>query len=170
MAGMDSRISTAEPSRSAFSATATTSLVLLVILLGCGDPSPDPETFAVVPVEERTVREPCAHRDPRRQAFFGDLHVHTAISSDAWNYDLEVRPDGAYSFAFGESIWLPPNDDSGRGTREVRLARPLDFMGVTDHAEFFGEGFKRLLFGDQPHLDSRLVEAFAVTDCCSRVR
>ena len=72
-------------------------------------------------------------------ALFGDLHVHTALSSDAWNYDLEVRPAGAYEFAFGRPILLPPKDEAGRGTRSVRIDRPLDFAAVTDHAEFFGE-------------------------------
>jgi hypothetical protein len=72
-------------------------------------------------------------------ALFGDLHVHTSLSSDAWNYDLEVRPTGAYRYAFGQSILLPPKDEAGRGTRSVRIDRPLDFAAVTDHAEFLGE-------------------------------
>ncbi|MEE3328345.1 MAG: DUF3604 domain-containing protein [Myxococcota bacterium] len=74
-----------------------------------------------------------------RQAFFGDLHVHTALSSDAWNYDVRARPRDAYAYAFGREILLPPNDASGRGTRPARIDRPLDFTAVTDHAEFLGE-------------------------------
>ncbi|MFP6639610.1 MAG: DUF3604 domain-containing protein, partial [Myxococcota bacterium] len=74
-----------------------------------------------------------------RRALFGDLHVHTALSSDAWNYDVRVRPREAYGYAFGEEVRLAPNDENGRGTRAVRIDRPLDFAAVTDHAEFLGE-------------------------------
>jgi hypothetical protein len=44
---------------------------------------------------------------------------------------------GAYRYAFGESVKLPLGDDFE--ARSVQIDRPLDFMGVTDHAEFFGE-------------------------------
>ncbi len=55
-------------------------------------------------------------------------------------FDVRVTPDGAYRYAFGEEIELPPNDRNGAGTRQVRIDRPLDFAAVTDHAEFLGEG------------------------------
>ncbi len=71
---------------------------------------------------------------------FGDLHVHTALSNDAYSFGLRVGPDGAYRYAFGEPIGLPPHGPGGDATREVRIDRPLDFAAVTDHAEFLGEG------------------------------
>ncbi len=114
--------------------------------VGCGSEPVDPEDFVArtIPMYEgagavKAESEGCLNRAPLRQAFFGDLHVHTALSSDAWNYDVEVRPRDAYAYAFGESIWLPPKDAQGNPTREVRIDRPLDFMAVTDHAEFLGE-------------------------------
>ena len=107
--------------------------------VGCGSDAPDPEHFAVPEGVEAPAREACAHRDERKMALWGDLHVHTMLSSDAWNYDLQVRPDGAYRYAFGGEIPLPPNDENGRGTRTAWIDRPLDFAAVTDHAEFFGE-------------------------------
>ena len=55
-------------------------------------------------------------------------------------FDVRVTPNGAYRYAFGETIDLPPNDQNGDGTRTVRIDRPLDFAAVTDHAEFLGEG------------------------------
>jgi hypothetical protein len=84
-------------------------------------------------------RAACARHDPLRQVFWGDLHVHTALSSDAWGFGVRVSPDMAYAFAKGATLALPPADAEGRGTRRVALARPLDFMAVTDHAEFLGE-------------------------------
>jgi len=84
-------------------------------------------------------REPCAARDPNRRAFFGDFHVHTAFSMDAYTWDLRATPDDAYRFARGGDLALPPLDAQGKSTRTIRLERPLDFAAVTDHAEWLGE-------------------------------
>ncbi len=84
-------------------------------------------------------REPCAQRVPAGQAFFGDLHVHTGLSMDTRIRGGASTPDEAYRFARGQEIRLSPYDDEGRGTRPLRLDRPLDFAAVTDHAEWLGE-------------------------------
>ena len=66
-----------------------------------------------------------------RQAYFGDLHLHTGLSYDAWGmFGVKIMPDEAYRFARGEPI-------SYLG-RTVRRAEPLDFLAVTDHSEFLG--------------------------------
>lgn len=83
-------------------------------------------------------RAPCADRDPLRQAFFGDLHVHTGFSMDAYDGGVRNTPEDAYRFARGEEIGTAPFVD-GKGTRAVQIGRPLDFAAVTDHAEFLGE-------------------------------
>ncbi len=82
----------------------------------------------------------CAHWDPLRQPFFGDVHVHTRISFDAWLYGVRGGPRDAYRFARGDTIGLPPYDAIGNPTRVHQLRAPLDFAAVTDHAELFGEG------------------------------
>jgi hypothetical protein len=84
-------------------------------------------------------REACADRDPRRQAFFGELHIHSALSMDGWLADVRNGPDETYRFGRGEEVLLPPLDAEGRGTRPARLERPLDFVALTDHADFQGE-------------------------------
>ncbi|MCH2171820.1 DUF3604 domain-containing protein [Myxococcota bacterium] len=81
----------------------------------------------------------CAGQDPSGQAFFGELHVHTKFSFDAYPFDVRVTPDQAYAFARGQPIRLPPLDAGGKGSRWLRIDRPLDFAAVTDHAEMFGE-------------------------------
>ena len=80
----------------------------------------------------------CAHYSAERRAFFGDTHVHTSLSHDAWAFDTRITPGGAYRFARGEAMGLPPLDETGRGTRIIRIERPLDFAAVADHAEYFG--------------------------------
>ena len=46
-------------------------------------------------------REPCEHRTALRQPFFGDLHVHTALSMDTTIRGGTSTPDEAYRFARG---------------------------------------------------------------------
>jgi hypothetical protein len=85
------------------------------------------------------TRAPCDHRDPLRRPFFGDLHVHTTFSLDASTQGTRTRPAEAYRFARGEAIGLHPFTRDGTPLRQARLARPLDFAAVTDHAELLGE-------------------------------
>jgi len=84
-------------------------------------------------------RRPCANRDPLRQPFFGDLHVHTGYSVDAWVQDTFATPDDAYRFATGEPIAVPPFSTAGQPLQLARIDRPLDFAAVTDHAEWLAE-------------------------------
>lgn len=98
----------------------------------CDLPEPGPSTY-------QEQREPCADRNPLRNAYFGDLHVHTRLSFDAYADETRAGPREAYRFAKGEAIQVPPLDASGQGTQTLQLSRPLDFAAVTDHAEFLGE-------------------------------
>jgi hypothetical protein len=67
-----------------------------------------------------------------RNAYFGDLHVHTHLSFDAYIFNVRTTPDDAYRFGRGEAIGHAAGFN-------VRLAGgPLDFVAVTDHAEFMG--------------------------------
>ena len=68
--------------------------------------------------------------NPDRNAYFGDLHVHTYISNDAYIFNLRRTPDDAYRFAKGEALGHASGYD-------IRLTGgPLDFVAVTDHAEY----------------------------------
>lgn len=70
--------------------------------------------------------------DPsQRRAFFGDLHLHTGFSFDAYSLmGTRTTPDEAYRYARGEPITYLG--------RTIRRAEPLDFTAVTDHSEFLG--------------------------------
>ena len=94
---------------------------------------------ALVGPAQADDRAPCADHDPLRRPLFGDLHVHTGWSFDAWNADVRVTPEEAYAYARGQEVRLPPLDAAGEGTLAVVNDRPLDFAAVTDHAEFMGE-------------------------------
>jgi len=89
---------------------------------------------------ERTeTRVPCAHSEPLRRPFFGDTHVHTAFSFDAWGQGTLARPRDAYRFAQGEAIGIQPYDAAGKPGGHIQLRRPLDYAVVTDHSDLFGE-------------------------------
>ena len=70
--------------------------------------------------------------DYPKQVFFGDLHLHSNISADAQSMgNLLLTSADAYRFARGEQVM------ASNGL-PARLKRPLDFLAVTDHAEFMG--------------------------------
>jgi hypothetical protein len=115
--------------------------ILPLCLLACSSTSA-PIDGAVPDRPSREVPEAravCARRNPLREPFFGDLHVHTALSFDAATWGVRARPADAYRFARGEEIGLSPYGADGRPTRTARLSRPLDFAAVTDHSEFLAE-------------------------------
>jgi hypothetical protein len=84
-------------------------------------------------------RADCSAFELLRSPFFGETHVHTQYSADAWVAGALGTPNEAYEFAKGNPLGLPPLDAMGVPTRSAQLSRPLDFTIVTDHAEQFGE-------------------------------
>ena len=87
---------------------------------------------------ERTEeRAPCADFKPLKKPLYGDLHVHTRYSFDAYVSSLRRDPVDAYRFARGETIHIPAAD--GVGEIATTISRPLDFAAVTDHGEFLGQ-------------------------------
>ena len=66
-----------------------------------------------------------------RNAYYGDLHVHTAYSFDGYAFGTLASPHDAYRFARGEAIKNP-------GGYEMQLTEPMDFYAVTDHGMFLG--------------------------------
>ena len=137
--------------------------MLLALLTACGGCSSGPDSGLS---SDPTAREACADRQPLRQLLWGDLHVHTALSFDAWVYDVRLQPDDAYAFARGETVYLPPLDSQGQGTTAVALSRPLDFAAVTDHAEYFGEVYACVTEG-VPGYDSDICQGYRESDAAS---
>jgi hypothetical protein len=73
-----------------------------------------------------------AQGNPEREAYFGETHVHTSWSLDAYIFgNMKTGPEDAYKFAMGQPIQHPAG-------YEIKIRRPLDFMAVTDHAEYAG--------------------------------
>lgn len=66
-----------------------------------------------------------------KNVYFGDLHIHTALSFDSYLFGNRLGIKDAYRFANGKELMMATGET-------MRLARPLDFAAVTDHAESFG--------------------------------
>ena len=70
-------------------------------------------------------------KNATRTAYFGDLHVHTTYSFDAFAFGTLATPYDAYRYALGDTIQHPAGFD-------MTLRVPLDFYAVTDHAMYMG--------------------------------
>jgi hypothetical protein len=82
-------------------------------------------------LEPERIYSPFAGRDYPDQVLFGDTHFHTNLSFDAGLVGTRLTMDEGYRFARGEMVI------SNTG-QPVQLIRPLDFLVITDHAEFIG--------------------------------
>ncbi len=69
--------------------------------------------------------------NPERNAYFGETHVHTSWSLDAFTIGNITTPGEAYKYFKGEPIKHPLGYD-------VKIDTPLDWAGVTDHSEYAG--------------------------------
>lgn len=71
---------------------------------------------------------------PERTLLWGDTHLHTTYSSDAYsNNNLTADPDTAFRYATGQPVIHPYH------RAKVQIETPLDFLVVSDHAEFLGQ-------------------------------
>ena len=80
---------------------------------------------------QATTEQP-PQRNPDRNAYFGEEHIHTSWSVDAWVMGNRITgPDDALKYAQGQTIKHPLGYD-------IKIDTPMDFMGVTDHSEYVG--------------------------------
>jgi len=70
-------------------------------------------------------------REGLTNLYWGDLHLHSQLSADAYILQTRLTKDQAFEFARGQTVQA----DNGM---PARLRRPLDFLAVTDHAEYLG--------------------------------
>ncbi|WP_337658309.1 DUF3604 domain-containing protein [Sphingorhabdus sp. Alg231-15] len=121
-------------------------LASAVLITGCsGAPSSD---------NERGDDSSVTLTEYPEQVYWGDLHLHTLYSFDSYNFgNKTLGPDEAYRFAQGEEV-------DAHGGRKAKLEQPLDFLMVSDHAEFTGV-FLGMEKGNPDIADTPLGKAWA---------
>ncbi len=109
-------------------------ILLCLFFSSCNSKTQESDNQAKNTVEEQetlTSNGKTADYNELKNAYFGDLHVHTSWSFDAFIYNVRTTPDDAYKYGKGDSI-------AHFTVGSVQLQRPLDFMAVSDHAEYMG--------------------------------
>jgi Protein of unknown function (DUF3604) len=76
------------------------------------------------------------------RVYWGDTHLHTSNSVDAFAFGAKLGPEDALRFARGEEV-------TATGGLKAKLDRPLDFLVIADHSG--GLGATQALY-DAPRL------------------
>ena len=109
--------------------TAAVAAGVTLVTLACVAPALSQD--APPPSGRKIAYSPYPAKKFPNRVYFGDTHLHTSYSADAGMAGAIVGPEQAYRFARGEEV----TSNSGL---PVKLARPLDFLVVADHAENLG--------------------------------
>ncbi|MBU1375013.1 MAG: DUF3604 domain-containing protein [Alphaproteobacteria bacterium] len=100
-------------------------LIPALIVAGCTAQADTTAKAPTTPVEKAVASA------ADRRAWFGELHLHTSYSFDAWGLmATKTTPDDAYRFGKGEAVSM--------NGQMIKRGWPLDFMAVTDHSENMG--------------------------------
>ena len=143
---------------------AALALGIALALAGCArkEPAAPPPTdaAATTAATEPADRSP---PNPERNAYFGDVHVHTGWSFDAFTNGSQTTPADAYAWAQGKEI-----TNSGVGGK-LQLQTPLDFYMVSDHAEFMGV-FNQMANPESPLSKLELAKGVTSPDANTRLQ
>ena len=108
--------------------------LILFILISCSETNYQTHSSKLTPEVKLMIEKDIASKsapNPYKNAYFGDLHVHTENSFDAYTFGTIASPNDAYKYARGKAIKHPTG-------YLIQLSRPLDFYAVTDHGIFMG--------------------------------
>ncbi len=105
---------------------------LVLAVAACSGEAPPPAAPAAAePEATASAVAPTIAGNPLKNAYFGDTHIHTVLSFDAYIMGTRRTPDDAYEFAKGAAI------EHASGFM-MQMKKPLDFLAVSDHAFYLG--------------------------------
>jgi hypothetical protein len=115
--------------RTQLATAALVGMMSAVLLAGCNRKQPEQAAAPAAP--EATAPAPAASADYPTRVFFGDTHLHTALSLDAGAAGTTHHARRSLSLR------------QGRGSHQLhgqkaKLSRPLDFLVVSDHSDQMG--------------------------------
>lgn len=99
----------------------------VALLAACGEKQPADQA-----AQQGATQAARPAANPLKNAYFGDLHLHTRNSFDAYIFNVRADPDQAYAYAKGGTIKHAAGFDLHLNSG------PLDFLAVTDHSEYLG--------------------------------
>lgn len=132
---------------------------MVVLMLSACSRAPAP-TPAPPATPSAAAPAPSVEVHPLREAYFGEQHMHTAYSLDAYIGGTRLTPFETYQFAQGAEVEVD-------GVKH-KLDRPLDWVAVTDHAEYIGEMYTTLVEGQPGHDDPTVEQLRALKDLKER--
>jgi len=112
------------------------SVGLMVACRSGGTDKAESTTPVAAPAPEAAPAEPAAEARPKpnplRNVYFGEQHMHSEMSPDAYAMGVRQTMDDAYRYGMGEEITLSTTGE------KFKKATPYDFVALTDHAEYLG--------------------------------
>ena len=132
------------------------SIGLFILIFGCENDKKDPQPNIDISESIALKIADSIPLNPLKDAFFGETHLHTAYSLDAYLGGTRLLPSDAYRFAKGEEVEV--------NGEKITISKPLDFCAVTDHAEYLGEMYANFTPGSIGYDNAKLVELRSLTD------
>ena len=120
---------------------ASCAFTTVILVAACEQDQPATSSEQTQTVTAQQEAQPASTLKPTSSAstnlYWGDTHLHTNYSGDAYSLlTTTADPDTSYRFAKG----LPVIADLSR--KRVQIETPLDFLVVTDHAEFMSSAYR----------------------------
>ena len=103
-------------------------VAVLPVLASCSSGIDSAQTVTTASAPSAGDESSCASGS---RPYFGDTHLHTALSPDAGLAGTKLGLEEAYRFARGETV-------TSNSSQQAALKKPLDFLVVADHAENLG--------------------------------
>ena len=97
--------------------------LFLIYMFGQSESSLEIVDFSL---DKPEPQSPSISSNEDRNPYYGDLHVHTKYSFDAYVFGITATPDDAYRYAKGEGIKHPMG-------YEMKLREPLDFYAAVSY-------------------------------------
>jgi hypothetical protein len=103
---------------------------LLILLASCSSTVKKQQPSNSAGASADTVIQDEISFNKEKECFFGDLHLHSSFSADAFALGTTITPDDAHDWAEGKTL-----EYFGK---KIQRKAPLDFLALTDHAEYLG--------------------------------
>ena len=97
--------------------------------------------------------------NPLKNVYFGEQHLHTSNSPDAFGAGARQTWDDTFRYGRGEEVVLHTTATKNK----IKRRTPYDFMAITDHAEYFGV-MPRMLDPKDPLAKSDLAKRLQKND------